>query len=195
MAEENGGVAGPHTAGRLDKGLLFQHQRVAAHQAGKGRNRKHRDRNDDVGHAAAHDRHHGNRQQNAGEGKQHVADAHDDAVPPAFVIAGDQPQHDPDCRADQHRKHPGGERNLRPHQHPAKDIPPERVHAEPVEHRGPVVQAVVVKIVFRIKRRHPRRHDRHHDQQQHEQPRGHRDRLTAKAPPEFRPRGADVVRF
>ncbi|KAI3491006.1 hypothetical protein L1887_45173 [Cichorium endivia] len=180
MAEQDGGVAGPHAAGRFDKGLLFQHQRVAAHQTGKRRYRKDRNRNDNVRHAAAHDRHHGNREQNAGKSKQHVADAHDDAVPPAFVISGNEAQHGTDGRADQHREHPGGKRDLRPDQHAAKDIAPEGVHAEPVQHRRSVVQTVVVKIVFRIKRRHPRRNHRHRNQQQHKQSRGHRDRLAAK---------------
>ena len=165
MAEQDCGIAGSHAAGRLDKGLLFQHQRVATYQARESGNREYRHGDDDVRHAAAHHRHHGNRQQNTGKGKQHVADTHDDAVPPAFVIPGHQPQHGANCCAHQHSKDPGRQRDLRPYQHAAENIAPERVHAKPVHHRRSIVQPVVIEVIFRIKRGYPGGDNRHQDQQ------------------------------
>ena len=71
----------------------------AAHQPRERRDAEDGDRPDDVGHARAEDRDDADRQQDAGKGEQHVADAHDDAVPPAFEEAADQPEHGADaCR-------------------------------------------------------------------------------------------------
>ncbi|MNO98774.1 hypothetical protein D3C76_905280 [compost metagenome] len=195
MVEQDGRIAGTDTARRLDKGLLFQHQRIAAHQAGKRRNGKHRHGDDYVRHAAAHDRHHRDRQQNTGEGKQHVADAHDNAVPPAFVETGQQSQYRTDGRTDQHRENSRRQRDLRPHQYPAKDIAPQGIHAKPVHHRRAVIQPIVVEVIFGIERRDPGGQNRHHDQQQNKQSGSHRHRLTAKSTPELQPRRADMVRF
>ena len=190
MTEQDRHIAGADAARRFNKGLLLEHQGVTAHQAGKRRDRKDRHRNDHIRHAAAHHRHHGNRQQDPREGEQHIADAHNNAIPPAFIIPGQQTEHGTDRRADQHRQHAGGQRNLRSHQHPAKNIAPERIHPKPVHHRRAVVEPVIIKIVFRIERRYPRCRESNCNQQQDKYTGAHRHRLTTKSPPKLTPRRA-----
>ncbi len=165
MPEQNGGIRRTDTARRFNKRLVLQHQRIAAHQASKGRDTEYRHGDNDVRHPAAHYRHHGDGEQNAREGEQHVADAHDHAVPPAFVKARQQAQHSTDNRARQHRKHPGGERYPRADNHTAENIAPQRIDTEPVHHRRPFIQAVIIEIVFGVERRNPRREQRQRDKQ------------------------------
>lgn len=108
MVEQNGGVAGADAARRFNKGLLLQNQRIAAHQTSKRRDREDRHGDDHVGHPAAHDGDHRDRQQDPRKGEQHVAKSHNEPVPPALIVASQQPKHRADGRANQHRQYPGG---------------------------------------------------------------------------------------
>ena len=139
MLENDRAVAGANAARRLDKGLLFENQRIAAHQTGKCRDGENRHGDNHVGHAAAHNRHHRDGQQNTRKGEQHVADTHDDAIPPTFVVARHQPQHGADKRTHQHREDTCSQRDLRTNQHTTENIAPQRIHAEPVNQRRPLI--------------------------------------------------------
>ncbi|SAX30221.1 Uncharacterised protein [Klebsiella pneumoniae] len=193
MVEQNGGVAGADAARRFNKGLLLQNQRIAAHQTSKRRDREDRHGDDHVGHPAAHDGDHRDRQQDPRKGEQHVAKSHNEPVPPALIVASQQPKHRADGRANQHRQYPGGQRDLRPDQHPAENIPSQGVDSEPVHQRRSLVQTVVVEIIFRIVRRYPWGNDGYRNQQQHENTSAHRHRLATKAPPELMPGGMDLA--
>ena len=175
---------------RFDEGQVFERKGVAANEPGKRRNAEDRNGDDDVEHSAAEDRDDADRKQDPRKREEHVADAHDHPVPPAFVIPGDQSKSRADERPDGDRHEARGQRDSRAHQDAAEDVAPERVDAEPVLERGQRVQAVVVEEVFRVVRREPGRGQRQHDQQQHERTRDDRDRLTEEFAPELGPRRA-----
>ena len=72
-----------------------------------------------------------------------------DAVRPAFVVAGGEPEQRADHRADRDRDEARGERDPRAHEDPAEDVAPERVDAEPVLPRRRRVELVVVEVSSR----------------------------------------------
>ncbi len=191
VAQQDGPVRRADAARGLDVGQVLEHQRVAAHQPREGRNAEHRHGEDHVGHAVAQDRHDADRQQDAGKGEQHIADAHDDAVPPAFVVAGEQAEHRPDEGADDNRHEAGLQRDPRAHQDAAEDVAAERIDAEPVRGGRPGVERVIVEIVFRIERHQVRRQDRRHHQRDHEHAGAECQMLLAELAPELAPGRAD----
>ncbi|SUV70723.1 Uncharacterised protein [Bordetella bronchiseptica] len=169
MPHDDSPIGSADAAHRLDIGHLLDRQRIAAHQAGKGRHAEHRHRDNDVDHARPQDRHHADGQQHARERQQHVGNAHGDAFPPALVVARHQAHERADHGAHGHRQEAGGQRNSRAHDDAAEDVAAQRVHAQPVSGRRPGVQGVVVEEILRIERHDPGREDGDERQQQDEQ--------------------------
>src|SRR5206468_7128598 len=85
---------------RFDERKVFERQGIAAYEPGERRNAEDRDRDDDVAYAAAEDSDDADGEHDAGKREQHVADAHDDAVPPALVVSRDEAHGRADDRAD-----------------------------------------------------------------------------------------------
>ena len=141
------------------------------------------------------DRDDADREQDAGERKQYVAQAHDDAVPPAFAIAGDQPQRRAEQGADRHRHEARGQRNARTHEDAAEDVAAERIDAEQVLERRPGVERVVVEEILGVVGDDERRDDGSATEQRHEYPGDNRDMLPLELAPELGPRRAHVGGF
>ncbi len=59
------------------------------------------------------------------EGKQHIANAHDQPIPPAFIISSQQAQQRPDRRTDKHGKHSRRQRDLRTNRDTAENVAPQ----------------------------------------------------------------------
>ena len=123
MVKNDGRIAGTNTARRLNKRLLLQHQRIPTHQAREGWNGENGHGNDHVSNTAAQHSDHGYRQQYPRKGEQHIADSHDQSIPPAFVESRQQTQYRTNRRANKYGKDSCRQRDLRPNQHAAKDIP------------------------------------------------------------------------
>jgi hypothetical protein len=119
-------------------------------------NAEDRHREDDVRHAAAENRNDADREQDAREREQHVADAHDDAVPPSLEVACEQAEYGADDRADRDRNETGRERDARANQDAAEDVAAERIDAEPMSKRWARVELVVVEEIFRVVGHDPR---------------------------------------
>lgn len=88
------------------KVCCFSTSVFATYQTRESGNREYRHGDNDVRHAAAHHRHHGNRQQNTGKANstsqiRMMMRSHQHVVP------GHQPQHGTNCCAHQHREDPG----------------------------------------------------------------------------------------
>ena len=122
MVEDDSCIAGADATRRLNKRLLLKYQRIPSHQTGEGRNGEDCDSNDDVSNATSQHRHHRNCQQNTRKGEQHIADAHNQPIPPAFVIARHQSQYRPYRRANKDGKDSRSQRDLRTDQHAAENI-------------------------------------------------------------------------
>ena len=195
MAHDDGPVRRANAACRLDVSHVLEHQRVATHQPCKRGHAEHGHGHDDVGHAAAQNRHHPQRQQDARKGKQHVRDAHHDAVPPAFVVPGQQAKGRADHAADHHRQEASGQRDACTHQDAAEDVAAQWIDAEPMHHRRAFIEPVVVEKAFSIVRNDVGRKHCDQHQQQHKGQRGHGHMLFFELAPELAPRRADGRRI
>ena len=193
MVKNDGRIAGTNTARRLNKRLLLQHQCISAHQARESRNGENGHGDNHVRNAAAQHGDHGYRQQNAGKGEQHIADTHNQPIPPTFVVSRQQTQHCANRRANKHGKDSCRQRDLGANQHAAKDISSQRIDTKPVQHRRPIIQTVIIEVIFGIKWRQPASKNRHHDQEQYKQPSEHRHVLSTKTTPELMPRCAYLL--
>ncbi len=193
MPEHDRAIGCAKASRRLDERQVLERERVAADEPCERRDAEHRNGHDDVRHAAAEDRDDADREQDAGEREQHVADPHDDPVPPAFLVAGDESEQRADDCADGHRQESRRERDPRAHQDAAEDVAAERIDAEPVLPRRARVERVVVEEALRVERDDPGRRDRDEHEQQHERTRDHRHLLPPELAPELRPRRAHAL--
>ena len=164
---------------------MLESERRRAHEPREGWDAEDRHRENDVRHAAAQDRDDADREQDAGEREEHVANAHDDPVPPAFEVAGRQTEDRTRDGADRDRDESRGQRYPRTHQDAAEDVATERVDAEPMLPRRPRVELVVVEITFGVVWNDPGRESRDENEQNDKHTRYQRDLLLLELAPEL----------
>ena len=193
VAHEDDPVRGADAAYCLDVGHVLEREGVAAHQAGERGDAEHRDRDDDVDHAAAKDRDDAQSEQDAGKGEEYVGNAHHDAVPPALVVTGKEAQRGADDPAECDGKEPGRQRDACPGDDAAEDVAPERINAQPVLPGWSLVEPVVVEEILRVVRDDQRCEDGDEHEQDDEAQGAHGHRLLLELAPEFAPRRAHLV--
>ena len=126
-----------------------------------------------------------------GKREQHVADAHDDAIPPAFEVAGERGR--ARCRSPRRRRprrSPAVSEMRAPIRMRLKMSRPSASTPNQCCQRRPRVELVVVEEILGVVRHDPRRRRSRRRQQHHERARDERDLLLLELAPELRPRRA-----
>jgi len=169
MLEYDPGAFCADAARRLDKFLFFDRHDRGAYDARIGGDGADAYGDHCVDETRPERGRDGDGEQNAGDGEQHVDKTHDDIVRIPAVVGGGSAQGPSDRRADSHRYQSDLQRDARPVDDAAQNIPPEVVRTEPVFAAGRHERMFEILIVVVVRRyeigenRHENERD-HHDQ-------------------------------
>ena len=122
------------------------------------------------------------RQQDRGEGVEHVHGAHDQRVRVAADEAGGDPERAADQQRKEHRQHAQRQRNAATVQQARQHVPAEFVCSEPMALRADWRKPPERAPGAWIEGRDPRRQERRSEDREDEEREGHGERIAAKAP-------------
>ena len=125
----------------------------------------------------------GQRQDQAGEGQEHIRHAHQRRIDPAADVTRRRADDQPDGGGDQRHQHHDIERDPRPVDEAGEDVATEFVRAEPMPRAARRQQPLRQILLIGIMRRDPGREDRRQHQRQHDRQPQHRQPVALELQP------------